>query len=277
MTRIARQTVGEMEVVLLNDGAVEFPAEVFPDLSDEDRERLLKAAGKEAIETNFNALFIKSGPDSILVDTGPGMQFGPTAGFLSDAMSEAGIEPNSIGRLVITHLHPDHVGGAIGDGGEPVFSNAELIVSEAECSFWSEEANFSGADSNLLQWRQQSLDMLKAYGDRVTKVKSGAEPIAGVHLVDLPGHTPGHVGLRIESGDSQFLYVTDILHAQDLQLSDPSICTGFDVDREAAIATRRRTLDMLATDQIRFTGGHILNRTIGRVERSGSGYRLRPS
>ena len=108
----------------------------------------------------------------------------------------------------------------------------------------------------------------------MTAVGSDSEIASGIHLVDLPGHTLGHVGVRIDSGGAQFLYAADILHAQDLQLADPNLCAAFDADKDQARETRRRTLDMLATDGILFSGSHFLDRVIGHVERSGSGYRI---
>ena len=274
MSRISKTSIGECEVTILNDGGLEFPDEVFPELEGDRRKDLLEGAGKTEIETNFNAMHIRTGRESILIDTGTGGNFGPTAGFMQEALSEADVRPEDVTRLVFTHLHPDHIGGAIGPEGEPVFVNAELILSETERGFWTDDSNFSGADDNALEWRRMALGALESYGERVTAVGSDSEIAPGVHLVDLPGHTLGHVGIRIDSGGVQFLYAADILHAQDLQLADPNLCAAFDADKDQARTTRRRTLDMLATDGILFSGSHFLDRLIGYVERSGGGYRI---
>ena len=274
MSLIAKMSVGECEITVLRDGGLEFPNEVFPDLDGERLQSLLADSGKTAIETNFNALHIRTGKDSILVDTGTGGNFGPTTGFMRQALSEADIRPEDVTRLVFTHLHPDHVGGSVGSEGEPVFVNAELILSETERGFWTDDSNFSGADDDTLAWRSMALGALESYGDRVTAVGSDSEIASGVHLVDLPGHTLGHVGIRIDSGGAQFLYGSDFLNAQDLQLADPNLCAAFDADKDQARNTRRKTLDMLATDGILCSGGHFLDRFIGYVERSGSGYRI---
>ena len=274
MSLIAKMSVGESEITVLRDGGLEFPDEVFPDLDGERLKGLLAGAGKTAIETNFNALHIRTGKDSILIDTGTGGNFGPTTGFLGQALSEADIRPEDVTHLVFTHLHPDHVGGSVGSEGEPVFVNAELILSETERGFWMDDSNFSGADDDTLAWRKMALGALESYGDRVTAVGSDSEIASGVHLVGLPGHTLGHAGIRIESGGTQFLYGADFLNAQDLQLADPNLCAAFDADKDQARITRRKTLDMLATDRILCSGGHFLDRLIGYVERSGSGYRI---
>ena len=274
MSRISKTSIGGCEVTVLNDGGLEFPDEVFPELDGDRRRDLLAGAGKTAVETNFNAMHIGTGQDSILIDTGTGGNFGPTAGFMREALAEAEVRPEDVTHLVFTHLHPDHIGGAVGPEGEPVFVNAELILSETERRFWSDDSNFTGADDTALEWRGMALGALESYGERVTAVGSDSEIASGIHLVDLPGHTAGHVGIRIDSGGAQFLYAADILHAQDLQLADPNLCAAFDADKDRARATRRRTLDMLATDGILFSGSHFLDRVIGYVERSGGGYRI---
>ena len=277
MSRTARRTIGAVEITVLNDGSMEFPGEVFPDVADEEVNALLGRAGKSSIETNFNALHVRTAKDSILIDSGTGGLFGPTAGFLDQALSEAEISPESITHFVITHLHPDHIGGAITGDGAPAYGNAELVISDVERQFWTDETNFSGADEQAREWQQLAVKVLKTYGDRVTAAGPGAEVVSGIHLEELPGHTKGHVGLRIESDGIQFLYAADILHAQDLQLANPNICAAFDADKDMATRTRKRTLDLLATDRILFAGAHFLNRMIGRVERSSAGFAILPA
>ena len=277
MSRIAKRSFGEFEITVINDGGLEFPSHVFPDVEENRLNGLLTDSGKTAIETSFNVLHIRAGEESILVDTGAGAHFGPTAGFLQQALSEAAIHPEDVSRVVLTHLHPDHFGGSMTDDGHPVFANAELILTETERRFWTDDTNFSGADANTIEWRRMGLDALECYGDRVSTKGAGGEVAPSVHLVDLPGHTKGHAGIRIESDGTQFIYAADILHAQDLQLADPNLCAAFDADKDQARITRKRTLDMLATDGILISGAHFLDRFIGYVEHAAGGYRITPA
>ena len=276
MSRINRTSVGEVEITVLNDGALDFPADVFAELSEPEAAELLAGAGKTAIQTNFNALHIRSQSRSVLVDAGAREFFGPTAGFFGEAMKEAEIREADITHLVITHLHPDHIGGTLTVGGEPVFPGAEFFVSDREYRHWTDDGNFVGADDHATEWRKLALDVLNAYGDRVTTVGADGEIVPGMRLLDLPGHTPGHAGLQIGSGRDQFIYAADILHAQDLQLARPEICAVFDADKEQAICSRQRLMDMLATDRIMFSGSHFLDCVIGYVEKSGDGFRIVP-
>ncbi len=274
MTRVNRVTVGEVELTVLNDGALDFPNDVFAELSDAEVTALLANAGATAIRTNFNALHVRSQARSVLVDAGAREFFGPTAGFFAEAMAEAGIREADITHLVITHLHPDHIGGTLTVDGELVFPDAEFFVSDKEYRHWTDDGNFVGADDHATEWRKLALDVLNAYGDRVTTLGDDDEIVPGMRMIDLPGHTPGHAGVQIGSGPDQFIYVADILHAQDLQMARPDVCAVFDADRDQAIRSRRRLLDMLATDRIMFSGSHFLDCVTGHVEKSGDGFRI---
>ena len=155
-----------------------------------------------------------------------------------------------------------------------MFGNAEVFVTATEHAFWTDDGNFAGADGTATDWQALAKSVLSAYGDRVTLVRSDAELAGCVTLIDLPGHTPGHVGFRVDSGTDSFVSVCDVVHSQVLQLADPEICAAFDGDRSAAIQSRKRALDMVAADRLPFSGGHVLGAEILFLERSGSGYRL---
>ena len=274
MSRISKHSVGEIEVVAMQDGSTEFGNEVFP-AADPDRiNSLLADAGKTAIETSFNAFLVRSGNTNVLVDCGVRDLFGPGCGFLPEAMAEAGVSADDISHLLLTHLHPDHIAGSIDKDGNAVFPNAELFVTSSERDFWSNDANFAGADSDTLGWQALAKSVLAAYDDRLTLLQPDAELANVMTLIALPGHTPGHVGFRIDSGNDSFVNICDTVHAQTLQLADPDICVAFDGDSSRAAESRRKLLDMVASDLLPFSGGHILGAGIFRLERSGSGYRL---
>ena len=274
MSQSSRISVGDAEVITLQDGATEFGKEVFPNADPDQIDSILSSGGASAIETSFNAFVVRRGDTIVLVDSGVRDLFGPVAGRLPEALKDVGISPGDVSHLVLTHLHPDHIAGAIDADGNAVFGNAEAFVTEAEHAFWTDDGNFAGADSTTTEWQALANSALAAYGDRVTLVSGDAELAGGVTLIDLPGHTPGHVGFRVDSGADSFVSICDVLHSQVLQLADPEICAAFDGDRPAAIQSRKRVLDMVAADRLPFSGGHILGAEICHLERSGSGYRL---
>jgi len=274
MTRTATQTIGSAEVTILTDGGIDFGAELFPGTEGGHIAELLAAQNADAIATNFNAVLIRNGGRVILCDAGPRDLFGPSCGFLPDAMREAGVAPGDIDTLYATHLHPDHIAGMITPQGAAVFPNAELALSAAELAFWGDAANTTGGDETLAGWGDLARAVLAAYGDRLRPVSSAGEIAPGLSALSLPGHTPGHGGWRLDSGGAQLIHVGDIIHAPVLQAADPEIAIAFDMDADTARATRKRLLDELASDGALFTGGHFLHPAFHTAVRDGSGYRL---
>ena len=273
MSRIQTITIGDVEVTALTDGAVEFGKEVFPSANPDRIDELLGAAGQDVIKTNFNAFLVRSGDATVLVDAGPRDLFGPTCGFLTDALAEAGVSAEDITHLYFTHLHPDHIAGAITADGDPVFTKATVLISEEDISFWS-DGTFT--DETLIQWQGLAKAVLGAYAGQTDQIRREAEIAPSMYGLPLPGHTPGHAGFRIDSGGG-FVHVGDISHAQHLQYADPTIGTGFDIDPDVALETRKRTMDMLATDRTLFSGGHALAPKFGILLRDGNGYAFEAS
>lgn len=271
MSRISKMNVGSIEVVSLTDGGAEFGAELFPNATEEELNALIAAAGAEKIETNFNAFIVKNAGRVLLVDAGPRDLFGPTAGFLSDAMAEAGVAADDVTDIFFTHLHPDHIAGAITAEGAAVFGKAEVKVSDIDLDFWK-TGDFT--DETLQQWAGLANMALNAYGERVSAISGEAEIIPGVTMQMMPGHTPGHAGFRVDDGGQGFIHLGDMVHAEKIQLANPEISIAFDIDADTARATRKSGLDMVATDGLACSGGHMLRPTLGRLERAGDGYRF---
>ncbi|MDR6263150.1 MBL fold metallo-hydrolase [Roseobacter sp. N2S] len=269
MSRINKTAIGDIEIIALTDGATQFGTELFPGTEETVIQDILAAAKTETIDTNFNAFIVKSGSDTMLVDAGPRDLFGPTCGFLKDAMEEVGIYADDITHLYFTHLHPDHVAGALTPDGQAVFAKAQMFISEADYSFWNTQ---TFTDDTLLQWQKIAKTTLAAYAGRTEQVKGGDTLIKEVTTLNLPGHTPGHMGFRVDSGADSFAHVGDIAHSQVLQFADPEIGIAFDIDMDMARTTRKRTLDMVTADKMTISGGHMLRPNIGRLERAGTGY-----
>ncbi|MFK7861726.1 MAG: MBL fold metallo-hydrolase [Granulosicoccus sp.] len=269
MTRINSITIGEIEIIALTDGATQFGAELFPDTEESVITDILNNAGAKAIDTNFNAFLVKSDGNTMLVDAGPRDLFGDTCGFLGEALAEAGVAHHDITHLYFTHLHPDHIAGALTPQGQAVFTNAQMFVSQADYAFWSKQVF---TDDTLSQWQALAQACIAAYAGCTDLVEEGDRLIRGVTALDLAGHTPGHMGFRADDGSDSFIHAGDIVHAPALQLINPEISIVFDIDRDTARNTRKRTLDMVATDGIKLSGGHFLQPNIGTLSRTGKGF-----
>lgn len=263
-----KKRVGDIELFILKDGQTEFGEETFSGTSSAEITELLNLNNRKVIETNFNAFLIKSDGKNILIDAGAGTLFGPAAGNLLKALEEVGVKNDEITDVVATHLHPDHIGGMISNDGIPVFKNAGLTLTQDEYFFWNNKDNFkNNADDQKLP-----LDVLGAYSDCLNLISGDADIGSGLSAINLPGHTAGHIGVMISSGNEQFAIAGDIIHAQYLQINNPEICVVFDQDAELAKKSRRRMFDMIATEGIMFSGGHILSPALGYIEFNGSSY-----
>src|SRR6056297_450553 len=143
MSLTVSHRIGDIDVTILTDGARSFEAALFPNADAAHVEALLARAGEAEIRTNCNAALLDDGRRKVLVDTGPRDLFGPTAGNLPAALNEAGVDPEEIDVLFVTHLHPDHIAGAVDAEGNAVFPNAELVVMEDDRAFWADASNFA--------------------------------------------------------------------------------------------------------------------------------------
>jgi len=268
-----KKKVGDLELFILKDGQTEFTEETFNGSSSEEINKLLKLNNRKAIETNFNAFLIKSGERKILIDAGAGALFGPAAGNLSRALDEVGVRSEDITDVIATHLHPDHIGGMISEDGNAVFGNAGLILTYDEYEFWKDENNFKNNSDD----QKLPLNVLDTYSDRLTLIASEGDIGSGLSAINLPGHTAGHIGVMLSSGDEQFAIVGDIIHAQYLQIYNPNIGVVFDQDIERAKKSRIKMLDILSLEEIEFSGGHILSPALGYIHRAGKGFSWRQS
>ena len=273
MSRISQTSVGNFKVIALRDGELSLPAEVLMNLSDEQSQQIATDENSTLATSNVNAYLIQTESKNLLIDSGCRDLFGPTCGFLQDALKEAGLGPNDITDIFFTHLHPDHVAGAIDAEGSAVFKNASFKVIDLEYNFWTSDT-FTDAEVNGNDWAGLARAALSAYEDKIETISFGKDIIPGISSVNIPGHTPGHSGFRVDEGNETLIQMGDILHVPNLQLENPNIATIFDVDSEAALKSRKEVLDMVSTDRLLCTSGHMIKPKFGYIEKSGESYRI---
>ena len=271
MSRISTTAVGTINVTTLRDGERTLPPEALKNLSDEDIQKINSDENQSFTFTNFNACVIQNGKQNLLVDTGCGSLFGPTCGFILDALDELGLAPDNITDIFITHLHPDHIGGCIDEDGSAVFKNANFKILEEEYSFWTAK-EFGSDEINGRDWSSLAKNVVSTYDAQLEVLTSNKDIISGVSTVPLPGHTPGHAGFRVDDGNQSMFHMGDILHVPNLQLKDPNISTLFDVDPESALNSRKYALDMASSDNLLCTSGHMVEPKFVHLEKRGSSY-----
>ena len=275
-----RVKVGALEVTALFDGAGAFQTDWLKG-KPEELEKIGDALKVDPhfLDGNENAFLVNTGTKLILVDAGAGSWFGEGAfGRMGKSLREAGYLPSQVDLVLVTHLHSDHVGGLTSKGGERLFPNATVYVAKSESDFWLSKENAARAPAEAKPFFDAARAISAPY------VKAGrwhtfeaTDKIAdGLTIVPLSGHTPGHSGFQFESAGQKIFFWGDTVHNLDAQLPFPEVTAVFDLDAEAAAASRAKELDAIAGTGLLIAGPHNTFPGLGRVSRVKGTYRWAP-
>ncbi|MGR3500722.1 MBL fold metallo-hydrolase [Pseudaestuariivita sp.] len=259
-----RVKLGSFEVTTLMAGTrtVEDPQTIFGmNVSAEEFAEASAAARIPVDKTQFffNPVLVNNGEKLVLFDTGfngPG---------ITAAVEGAGYTADQVDTVVITHMHGDHIGGLTQDDGTPTFANADYVTGRVEYD------TMAAAENEGFETKVRPL------AERMTFVEDGGSAASGITAMAAFGHTPGHMVYMLESDGRQMMLGADFANHYVWSLAYPDWEVRFDRDKEAAAATRRRLLDMLATTGIPFTGYHMPFPATGYVVARGDGYAYEPT
>lgn len=267
---------GAFDVTIVSDGHLVLPTTFLaPAAPAEERAHLLEAAGQtaEQYESPTNITLVRTGNDVILVDMGSGDRFMPTAGKLWDNLKAAGIDKNTITKVIFTHGHPDHLWGAVDELDDLATPDATFYVAAKEWDFWTGDNATRGLPAERAGFVTGARRNYTALKDKVKMIKAGDEIVSGLQIVDTPGHTQGHVSLALAGGDG-LIVAGDVLTHPLISFAHPEWRPTADHVPEQAVEARRKLLDRLATDKIKLIGFHLPYPGVGMVERKDGAWRF---
>ena len=280
--------VGTFECIAVSDGTLTYKPPMFPppptflfvNAPRENLDPVLRQYGLQLEQwgewvSPYICLVVKTGKHQVLVDTGAGA-FAPTTGKLLHNLQTAGIDPDDIDTVIITHGHPDHLGGITDSDGKLVFHNARYALWKDEWDFWTSGDVEKKLDEHvrdvLVQFARKNLPPIQ---DKLDLVDNENEILPGIRAVAAPGHTPGQMALSLSSRGEQLLCVSDaVLHP--IHLEHPEWHAAIDYIPEQVIATRRRLLSLAAAEKALMLAFHFPFPGLGHVSQHGAAWKWEP-
>src|SRR5271170_4409385 len=274
-----RFKLGAIEITVVSDGMLAFPAETLWGDRAEDARGLLTSTFQtpRPVGLQINTILVNTGDKLVLIDAGCGVdKFQKTTGGLLGNLAAAGYAPGDIDTILFTHAHFDHLWGISDhENASLVFPSAEFVASETEVAFWSAPELASKLPPE--QQPQVTQANLKLASPRTRLIKGVAEVAPGVTTFDTPGHTPGHTSVHISSGSEELLLTGDVVVNSAVSFLHPEWPFGFDIDAPLATKTRMAFLDRAAADKTLVGSYHLPFPGFGHVVREGGAYRWLPA
>lgn len=262
--------VGQTLLTTLSDGHLDLPPQAFSNI---DPKVLDKTPAP--IRIGANVWQLKTATRNILIDSGSGSHLQakyPATGQLGSELETQNIDRSAVTDIIITHMHADHIGGLM-TGEKPNFPNATLHMAREEWTYWTDKDRPSHVPDAIkpLAGLIQSLASKLKYN--LEQHEGETDLGEGIWLLPAPGHTPGHVAVRVDGGDKQVLMLGDAIISDALQFAHPDTTYVLDSYPDQAAKTRRALFEMMAADKIPFSATHLNTGAFGHVEADGKGFR----
>lgn len=274
---LAQIRVGRFEITALSDGHADMPFGYFTGRSPAQIETSATAAFAARdgnIRLAFNQYLVRDGDQSILIDAGPNGLVGQT-GHLPKGLDALGVERRDIDAVILTHLHFDHIAGLVA-GDQKAFPDAEIYADRRDVAHWTDAAKRAAAPDFLKSSFDTTAQVMRLY-PKLNRIDGEREIARGVSIVDLSGHTPGHIGVRIADGADSLIMVSDMMFHPSLHPGAADIGFVFEQDPAAARAMRERFFPRALEEKALIAATHMPFPGLGRVVRDGDRNRWLPA
>jgi glyoxylase-like metal-dependent hydrolase (beta-lactamase superfamily II) len=274
-------TVGSLKCRVVPDGIATYKRDSwYSDLPDEELDSSVPSHPDYPglVRVPYHPILLQTADGLALVDAGAGPtlaeEWGEPVGHLRQALQAANVEPDDVGLVLLSHAHPDHIGGLTVEeegGRRPLFRNARHVISQTELAFWMSDRvpdDFAG----MATLARVQLEPLERAGI-LDPIDGEPELAPGIRIIPAPGHTPGHLAVAVSSGSDTALLVADAVLGET-NLEHPDWSSRLEVDRAGAVRTRRMLLDRAASDGSTVVGYHLWRP--GLVKRRGQRYQWNP-
>jgi glyoxylase-like metal-dependent hydrolase (beta-lactamase superfamily II) len=275
---LARIQIGRFEVTFLSDGFIDFPYEFFTGASPE-QVRAAAAAyfadGPKGVRAGFTVWLINDGERLGLVDSGPAGTVSKSSGRLLAALAAIGVTPDQIDAVIATHLHVDHIAGLVA-GDRAQFPNAEVYADRRDVAFFTDPAKAAAAPDLLRSSFATAEKLVKLY-PKLQRIDGERELSHGISIVDLAGHTPGQIGVRVADAGQSLLLAADMLFHPAAHPAMPGLGILFELDKPAADASRGRFFARMAEERALVAATHMPFPGLGHVAKDGDRLRWVPA
>ncbi|MFT4154278.1 MBL fold metallo-hydrolase [Parafilimonas sp.] len=264
-----RFTFGDLEITIVTDGhIIQQPVQPFlaPRGNAQEVRKLLEANFRptDFADMPMNVMIVHSKDKLVLLDCGIGVFGDANGAWLPKSLADAGFKPEDFTDIIISHAHPDHIGGLVNKQQQLIYPNANIHIGKTEYDFWVQATLNDFTKSGLWNEKaflQQLLGGIKQVLQTIKPKINFLDYDKGLYNIFsfelAPGHTPGLTLTTITSGNEKMIYIADLIHSDVLLFPHPEWGFSGDTDIDLAVTTRKKVLQQLASEKIKIFAYHL--------------------